>query len=160
MAGVNGPFGIWIRIPTLGDCVAKTNRYLRTETGLGWMLTELAILATAREMESQFEWTMPEPEAIKAGLTPDTIDIVKHRRDTAVLPEKERAIVDIAREAIGKNKVSSQTYQRANQLFGESVLLNLVALIGNYAMSAIALAVFDQQLRPDQAPLLPRLTQA
>jgi hypothetical protein len=33
--------------------------------------------------------------------------------------------------------------------------VNLAALMGNYAMTAAILGAVDQQLRPDQAPLLP-----
>jgi hypothetical protein len=36
-------------------------------------------------------------------------------------------------------------------------LLNLMALMANYATSAIMLTAFDQQLRADQEPLMPVL---
>jgi hypothetical protein len=39
--------------------------------------------------------------------------------------------------------------------FGPTKLINLVALMGNYAGTAALLATFDMQLPPGQKPLLP-----
>ena len=41
------------------------NRYLRFEAGFTPRMREIAILATAREMDSQFEWCAHEPEALE-----------------------------------------------------------------------------------------------
>ena len=155
LAGLVGPSGIWIRIPVWGEHVAELNRYLRNEIGLEPRLSELAILASAREMDSQFEWTMHEPEALRVGIAQEVIDTVKFRRPVADMPETEAAIVELARETLGAKKLSAATYARALGIFGEMGLLNLMALMANYATSAIMLTAFDQQLRADQTPLLP-----
>ena len=39
-------------------------------------MRELAILTTAREMDSQFEWVAHEPEALKEGVEQSVIDVV------------------------------------------------------------------------------------
>ena len=43
----------------------------------------MAILVTAREIDSQFEWTAHEPVALKEGLSQEIIDIVKYRKSVA-----------------------------------------------------------------------------
>ena len=43
------------------------NRYLRNKSGIEPRLRELAILATARELDSQFEWAAHEDEAQARG---------------------------------------------------------------------------------------------
>jgi len=75
IARLRGPAGI-----RLHSSRSRELEYLRYETELGRRLTELAILVAAREMDQQFEWTLHEQEALKEGLEPQIIDIVRHRR--------------------------------------------------------------------------------
>jgi 4-carboxymuconolactone decarboxylase len=65
------------------------NRYLRHEAGLGGRVRELAILTTARELDSQFEWAAHEPEAVAEGVSEEIIDIIKHRKNTSGLDEAD-----------------------------------------------------------------------
>src|SRR5712691_10147845 len=66
LVGLQGPSGIWLHSPELGERVRAVNQYLRYETALERRLTERAILVTARELDHQFEWTAHEPAALKA----------------------------------------------------------------------------------------------
>src|SRR6266576_3515046 len=54
--GLRGPGGILLQSPELSRHARPLNRYLRHEAGLGGRVRELAILTTARELDSQFEW--------------------------------------------------------------------------------------------------------
>lgn len=63
-------------------------------------------------------------------------------------------LIELAREAIGGRKVSASTYARALRAFGEETLIKLTALIGTYAMTAIALCIVDQHLHEGMEPLL------
>jgi 4-carboxymuconolactone decarboxylase len=155
LAGLKGPGGIWLRMPTFGKLMGEANRHLRSGTGLSPALTEVAILAAAREMDSQFEWTMHEPVARRENVPEAVIDAIKHRKPLAGLPQAESIVIRLAREAIGGKRVSPDTYADAVKLFGEAELLNVVALVAMYAMTAIVLTVFDQQLHEGQTPLLP-----
>src|SRR5258706_11070857 len=57
IAGFQGPAGIWLHSPRVGEPFREMNRILRNELPLQPALTALAILVTAREFDSQFEWT-------------------------------------------------------------------------------------------------------
>ena len=57
-------------------------------------------------------------------------------------------IIQLSREALGQRKVSSDTFARAEKLFGKEGLVDLVWLMGR-------LNTFDQQLYPGWKPLLP-----
>lgn len=155
LVGLRGPAGIRLHSPRLSDSTRRGNEYLRYQNGLGARLTELAILVTARALDHQFEWTAHEPAALKAGLEPAIIDIVKDRRPTTGLGEKEAAIIELGRQAVGQRRVSSETFARALKLLGPEVLVNLVSLMGQYAATAILLNTFDQHLAPGRQPLLP-----
>ena len=159
LAGLQGPSGIWLHSPKLAEHVRRANQYLRYETGLDRRLTELAILVTARELDHQFEWTAHEPAALKEGLQPEIIDLVKLRKPiSGTLPgmdERETAIVSLGRELLRDRKVQRDTFARAAALFGRQGVLDLVALMGNYAMTALILTTFEQQVHLDKQPLLP-----
>jgi 4-carboxymuconolactone decarboxylase len=137
--------------------------HLRYGTDKDQRLTELAILSTAREARSQYEWTSHEPLALQAGLEPEIIDLVERRVDleTAVgvpgLGEHERTIVAFAREAMSEEKVGTETFRRALDLFGERGVMDLAGLIGYYAFVDITLKSFDVQLAPGRERLLPDL---
>jgi 4-carboxymuconolactone decarboxylase len=155
LVGLRGPSGIWLHSPVLGERVRAVNQYLRFETKLGRRLTELAILVTARELDNQFEWTAHEPAALADGLSQDIIDVVKHRRTADGLGVEESTIIAFGREVLRERKVRPETFSRAVELFGHEGVVNLAALIGNYAGTAILLNAVDQQLHPDRLPLLP-----
>jgi 4-carboxymuconolactone decarboxylase len=156
LVGLRGPSGIWLHSPKLAGFVRAANQYLRFESALDRRLTELAILVTARELDSQFEWTAHEPAALREGLEPKIIDVVKRGRPIAGLGKKEALIVGFGRELFRTRKLRSRTFARAVELFGRRGVLELTALMGNYAGTALILAAVDQQLHPEQTPLLPR----
>jgi 4-carboxymuconolactone decarboxylase len=153
--GLRGPGGILPHSPELSRYTRPLNRYLRHEAGLGGRVRELAILTTARELDSQFEWAAHEPEAIAEGISQEIIDIIKHRRDTSVLDEADAIVIQLGREIFGARKVSSPTFVRSLRHLGRRALVDLVALMGNYAATAAVLTAFDMRLDPGQAPPLP-----
>ena len=153
LVGLQGPSGIWLHSPELGERVRAVNQYLRFETTLERRLTELAILVTARELDNQFEWTAHEPAALKEGLAPEIIDLVKQRKPIAGLGTKETLIISLGRQLFRERKVDPTTFAQALEIFGSRSLVNLAALMGNYAGTAIMLNLVDQQLHPEQKPL-------
>jgi 4-carboxymuconolactone decarboxylase len=156
LVGLRGPGGIWLHSPRLAEHVRAANQYLRFDTGLDRRLTELAILVTARELDNQFEWTAHEPAARKEGLPAKIIDIVKHRTRVTRIGAREALIIRFGREVFRERKVRPDTFARVVETFGREGMLNLAALMGNYAMTAVILNAVDQHLHPEQRPLLPR----
>src|ERR1700730_169193 len=148
--GLRGPGGIMLHSPELSRRARPLNRYLRHEAGLGGRVRELAILTTARELDSQFEWAAHEPEAVAEGVSQEIIDIIKHRKDTSGLDEVDAIVIELGREIFGARRVTSATFARSLQQFGRRALVDLVALMGNYAGTAALLTAFDMQLDPGQ----------
>src|SRR4051812_13751698 len=58
---LGGPRGINLNTPNPPDLGEPLTRYLRWESGFDGKLRELAILVTAREADSVFEWQAHEP---------------------------------------------------------------------------------------------------
>lgn len=150
-----GPSSIRIYSPPVAEAMGMENDYLRNQSGMDPQIKELAILITVRELDSQYIWTSHEPQARQAGVSQAVIDVVKYRRPLTGLAEKEQVVIQLGREAVGQNKVSSETFARALKLWGRQGLVNVVALMGNYAANAILLNTFDQQMNPGVTPRLP-----
>jgi 4-carboxymuconolactone decarboxylase len=152
LRGLRGPGGIGLHSPALSRLSRPVNRYLRYESGLGGRLRELAILTVARAVNSRFEWAAHEAEALREGVPPETIEIIRHRRPAAGLDEPDRIIIELGREIFEAKKVAPDTFARALAAFGRRKLVDLVGLMGNYASTAALLTAFDMQLDEGQPP--------
>lgn len=122
---------------------------------VGKALRELAVLAVARELDQQVLWTEHEPIARKAGLSAAAIEAVRDRKPTTALPAKEAMVIQMTHELIALHHVAPETYAKASEMFGERDALDLATEIGEHAMDAGILNVFDQQLPAGVKPLLP-----
>lgn len=155
IAGLQGPAGIQLYSPRTAAHHTALNRYLRFEAGFTPHVREVAILTTAREMDSQFEWVAHEPEALKEGVPQNVIDTIKHRRSTDGLDATDALVIELGREIWRDHKVKPETFARAKAVFGPHRLIELVMLMGNYAGTAALLATVDMQLHAGKQPLLP-----
>jgi len=155
IAGLQGPAGVQLYSSKIAAHVNAINQYLRYEAGYPARVREVAILATAREFDSQFEWVAHEPVARREGVPETVIDAIKYRRSTAGLDETDAILIELARALWRDHKVSPATFAQAKALFGPHMLVDLVLLMGNYAGTAALLAAVDMQLHPGQQPLLP-----
>jgi len=155
IAGLQGPSGIQLYSPKTAQHTRALNRYLRFEAGFSPRIREIAILTTAREMDSQFEWVAHEPEALKEGVDPKVIDVIKHRQSTAGLDETEATVIELGRQLFRNHKLTPETFAKVKALFGPRKLVELVMLMGNYAGTAMLLAAVDMQLHKGHKPLLP-----
>lgn len=128
---------------------------VRWASALGRQLTELAIVATARERDQPYEWSLHEIEAVSVGLDPAVIDVVRHHKPPKGVGDKEAAIIQVDREVVGNRKLSSETYARALKVLGETNLVDIISLMAQYAGTATRLTAFNQQMPPQMKQLLP-----
>ena len=155
IAGLQGPAGIQLYSPKTAAYASALNRYLRFEAGFSGRIREIAILATAREMDSQFEWVAHEDEGLKEGVPQAVIDIIKHRRSTDGIDANDAIVIELVRQLWRDHKVKSETFAKAKQMLGAKGVVELVMLSGNYAGTAALLSAVDMQLHAGKKPLLP-----
>jgi 4-carboxymuconolactone decarboxylase len=98
---------------------------------------------------------MHEEVALKEGVQPAVIDVIRHRRSTEGLDEADAAVIDLGRETYGDHKVTPQTFARAKAVFDAHRLVDLLLLMGNCASTAGLLIAVDMQLHADRKPTLP-----
>lgn len=145
LAGLEGPGGLRLHGST-PDKIGES---------LGPRLKELIRLIVSRELDQAFEWTVHEPVALKEKLDPAIIDIVRHKKGLAGVPEKEAAMIQLGREYFQTHKVSSETYARALNALGEKNLIDMCVLMGDYVETSVLLSVNDAHLPYDIPSLLP-----
>ena len=65
---VVGPIKVWLNNPKFTQLAQKVGKYVRYESSLPPILSELVIIITGRFWSSKFEWEQHAPLAIKNGL--------------------------------------------------------------------------------------------
>jgi 4-carboxymuconolactone decarboxylase len=139
----------------VGELQSQLNRYLRFEAGFSARIREIAILTAAREADSQFEWVQHEAIALREGVEPGLIDVIRHRKSTVGLDPVEAAVIEFGRQLLGQHKVTPEVFAKIKALFGPQKTVDLVMLMGNYVAMAAVLTALDMQLRPGQVASLP-----
>ena len=146
----SGPFAIWLHAPELGLLAQALGAHCRYKTSLPPRLSEFAILTTARIWRAQYEWQAHEPMAEKAGVKANTIRDLRAGRVPKSAPGDERAIHAFITELYRTRRVSDRTYGRVLQLLGTTGTVELVGIIGYYALISMTLNVFRAATDPDK----------
>ncbi|MCP5348278.1 MAG: hypothetical protein R3F41_11705 [Gammaproteobacteria bacterium] len=159
--GLRGPLGMWMYSPELAQGAWLLRQRVRYGTAKDQRLTELTIIATAREVSNQYEYSAHEPLARTAGLEEEIMDFVKFRRPMSEadgvpgMGELEKLIIQFTREVVSEPKVSQETFANALALLGPEGVMDLTGLIGYYNFVAMTLKAFDVQRQPGSRLLLP-----
>jgi 4-carboxymuconolactone decarboxylase len=146
----SGPFAIWLHAPELGLVAQALGAHCRYKTSLAPRLSEFAILVTARTWRAQYEWQAHAPMAEKAGVSSKTIRDVKAGRYPAGAAADERAIYDFITELYRTRRVGDRNYRRVLKHLGTTGTVELVGIIGYYALISMTLNVFRAATDPDQ----------
>ena len=143
-----GPFAVWMHAPALGELAQRLGAYCRYGTALPPRLSEFAILCTARIWRAQYEWFAHAPMALKGGVTQRTIEDLRRGRIPKSAPRDERAIYDFIHELYKTRRVGERTYKRVQVALGDKAIVELVGILGYYALISMTLNVF-QMLPPE-----------
>ena len=144
-----GPFAVWMHAPEFGHLAQALGGHCRHKTALPPRLSEFAILCTARLWRAQYEWFAHAPIAEKAGVKPRTIQDLRAGRVPKSAPKDERAIYDFTQELYKTRRVSERAYKRVQALLGDGATVELVGILGYYALISMTLNVFRMLPPPD-----------
>jgi 4-carboxymuconolactone decarboxylase len=147
-----GPFAAWMHAPELGELAQKLGAHCRYRTTLPVRVSEFAILCTARQWRAQYEWHAHAPMAERAGVKPKTIEDLRAGRAPKSAPNDERAIYAFVQELYKSKRVSERTYKRVHSFLGDAATVELVGILGYYALISMTLNVF-RMLPPAEAKL-------
>jgi 4-carboxymuconolactone decarboxylase len=146
---IRGPFAAFLHAPAFGDLAQRLGAHCRYKTAVPPRLSEFAILCTARLWRAQYEWFAHEPMALKAGVKPETVKALKAGRVPKNAPKDERAIHDLVQELYKSRRVSDATYKKVRAFLDDSTMVELVGILGYYALISMTLNVFRMLPPPD-----------
>jgi 4-carboxymuconolactone decarboxylase len=152
--GVRGPFPALLRSPVLAERVRQLGDYVRFESSLPAVLRELAILVVARFWSAQYEWHAHRQHAVKAGIDPAVPEAIA-RGERPKLSGDESLVYDLCMELLYERDVSDKTFADALKRFGETTVLDLVALASYYSFVSLILNVNRTPIPEGAMPLAP-----
>jgi 4-carboxymuconolactone decarboxylase len=152
---VFGPFEPLMHSPDVMNQARSMGDYLRYKSALGNTLSELVILITAREWTQDYEWFVHYPIALKAGIDADIADAIAEGRRPNNMSDDQEIVYNFSIELHRNKRVSDQTYQRAQERFGNKGIVDLTGINAYYTLLAMQMNVAQYQV-PEDAQKLPR----
>jgi 4-carboxymuconolactone decarboxylase len=149
---LGGPFNVWLRSPGIGNLVQQLGEEIRFRSSLAGKLNELAILVTARNWTSQYEWVAHHKLALEGGLDPKIAEDIAQGRHPAGMDADETLVYEFSRELQQTQGVSDAMYARAVARFGERGVVDLISVNGFYVLVSMCLNV-DRTPVPPGTPL-------
>jgi 4-carboxymuconolactone decarboxylase len=150
-----GPFNAWMRSPEFGLKIQAVGEQIRFKSSIPKHLNEFAILITAREWTSQYEWYAHHALAMKAGLDPKIAEELAAGKRPSNMKEDEAAVYDFCTQLHRTKKVDDATFKRAKALFGEQGVIDLIGVSGYYTAVSMTLNVAEVPVPDGTLPLKP-----
>jgi len=148
----SGPFNAWLRSPEFGLKLQAVGEQIRFHSSIPRRLNEFAILITAREWTSQYEWYAHHILAMKAGLDPQIAEDLANGKRPANMKEDEAAVYDFLIQLHRTKKVDDAAFNRVKALYGEQGVIDLVGVSGYYVAVSMTLNVAEVPV-PEGKPL-------
>lgn len=140
--GTTGPFGAWVRAPSVGDAIQRTGEAIRFGTTLESNVQEVAICTVGAFYRSKFEFSAHQALAIKAGVSEVGLDQIK-KGEPPEISGDELLSYQIARQMLTEHGIQDDTYSRAVKRFTQTGMIELVATIGYYCLISLTLNSFN-----------------
>ena len=150
---IRGPFAVFLHAPAFGELAQQLGGYCRYNTAVPPRLSEFAILVTAKLWRAQFEWFAHAPMAERAGVSKKTISELQRGMVPKSAAKDERAIYDFVNELYARNRVSDKNFARVHEFLGTTGTIELVGILGYYALISMILNVF--RMSPPRGEALP-----
>lgn len=150
--GLHGPFNAWLHAPAIGRRLSALGAALRFEMNLDRRLIELAIITVGARWTSEFEWYAHAAMALDAGVEQAVIDAIGVDQEPSFALEDERIVYGVAHQLVRDGRLDDATHGAANELLGETQMVELVSLCGYYTLISFTLNAFDVPLPPGATP--------
>ncbi|MGD0025618.1 MAG: carboxymuconolactone decarboxylase family protein, partial [Xanthobacteraceae bacterium] len=98
-----------------------------------------------------YEWAMHAAIAEKQGVKRETIRDLQAGRAPKSAPRDEMAIYAFVKELYAQRRVGDANFKRVQKLLGDAGTVELVGILGYYAMVSMTLNVFRMPL-PEGTP--------
>jgi 4-carboxymuconolactone decarboxylase len=136
---------IAIESPATAAALERIEQYLRTESTVGAKLGALLALITARELNLVSEWSVQEDIALRLGLDPAVIDIVRRNGPITDLAADDALVVEFGRQLYRDRHVDSGTFAALVERLGRQGAFDAIMLLAYPAMTGVLQRAIDPQ---------------
>lgn len=133
------PFRALLHSPELADRSQLLGEFVRYETSLPEMISELAILCIGRYWNCRAEWSIHANIAREAGLSKHIVEAILKAEVPPFEEPLQIAVYEFTREMLENAQVSDNIYQNAQNFLGTKALIELTGIIGYYTYMAMTL---------------------
>ncbi len=138
------PFSAFLNNPELTYRIAHVGSYIRFDGLLPDQTRELAIMATAREIDARFEW---------AANSASRRDAIANRKAPEGLGEDEALPIRVAQGLLRDHAISDELFAAAHAKFGDAGVVELLATVGYYSLMGCVLNGLQIEPPPEAAQL-------
>ena len=138
---VHGPMVPLLRSPEVMVAANAMDNYLEFRSILPPDVREFVILIAAREWTQQYVWNSHYANAIRHGLSLETVNSLAEGRRPSTMSDSEEAVYDFCDELRRNHSVSNPTYARALSKFGEQGIIEMVSAYGCYSYLSMVMNI-------------------
>ena len=125
---------------------SRLSTALFTQTTIDPKLRELAILRTAKDCHSVYEWTQHVPAARHVGLSDQQINSIENWQDASCFSDVERVVLKFTDEVNANVKASRETLEALKRFLSPGEIIELLIIIGHWRQTASILETTEVEL--------------
>jgi len=125
---------------------SRLSNALFTQTAIDPKLREIAILRTAKDCRSIYEWTQHVPAAKHVGVTDDQVSAIENWQVAKCFSEVERLVLQFTDEVNANVKAARTTLEALRQHLSPQEIIELLVIIGHWRQTASILETTEVEL--------------
>ena len=137
-----------------GRCLAAIRFGHATETFGHDAIVTLADPPFALRTWWYLEWNAHQGLALKVGVEPSVLDVVRTSGALTSLSDKDAAVVRFGRQMFRDKKMEPATFAKVVEYFGRTGAMDMVAVMNTYAVSGFYAIAVDERAPEGRLDLL------
>ena len=125
---------------------SRLSNALFTQIAIDPKLREIAILRTAKDCHSLYEWTQHVPAARHVGVSEEQIAAIEDWRGARCFSEMERLVLQFTDEVNAEVKAKRETLEALKRFLSPREVIELLIIIGHWRQTASILETLEVEL--------------
>jgi 4-carboxymuconolactone decarboxylase len=142
----DGPFLAWLYNPKIARHAQELGRVVRFGTELTSVESEIVILHASAHYRCALEQKVHEEIVRKAASLPDSVlEAIRSFKEPALVEPRQRMCSLVARTLLEEKHLPDELYRSAVEVLGERALVELVSVLGYFALVTYTLNAFEMR---------------
>lgn len=149
--------GLLAHYPALAKAFLTLNKHASIDSSVAVRERELLILRTGWLAKADYEFVQHLILGRRAGLTDDELERIQLGPDAPGWSAEDADVIRVADDLHFNSCISDETWTRISTRFDPRQIMDMIFLVGVYAMLGSAISSFRIPLEPGVAPLAPEI---